>query len=57
MKLRNKCVSHIKCFFWYLAEKVGKRLLFLLANGDGMLALVEGFGTVASLRGLHLKSA
>lgn len=43
--------------FWCLAKEVGKRLLFLLANGVGVLALVERFGTVAALEGLHLKSA
>ena len=43
--------------FWCLAEEVGKKLLVLLTNGVGVLALVEGFGAVAALKGLHLKSA
>lgn len=42
--------------FWCLAEEVGKKLLFLLTSGVGMLALVEEFGTVTALKGLYLKS-
>jgi len=42
---------------WCLIEGLGKRLLFLLINGVVMLTFLEGFGVVAALKGLRLKSA